>query len=188
MHRTRVSSLHGETTDFENPEKPSRIVSDTGELTWSIETKDKGFVTIDAPRTQALIGFVRDNNPKTANLSAQVKNEFCSIQCISLDGKPISQSDLMLLVTTAKAANKDTKWNEKRTSLLDWGETPMEAERVEGSISFRNLGSTKRVIVIPLEGSGKQGFEPTTIEKSDNGEWIVPLGYPFSLWYLILTS
>jgi hypothetical protein len=52
----------------------------------------------------------------------------------SLDGQPISRSGKLLMSAAARAANQDMQWNEKRTSLLDWGRPPILIEAVVGKV------------------------------------------------------
>ena len=66
-HEVRISSLDGAPTQsFSDQPLANPIVSDTHQLAWytSAQTglKNAGMVTVDAPRTQALIGFVRAND------------------------------------------------------------------------------------------------------------------------------
>ncbi|MBN2327817.1 MAG: hypothetical protein JXR73_11745 [Candidatus Omnitrophica bacterium] len=185
IHRTRVASLDGSPSAFEGRERPSKIVSDTGELCWSIENSGKGYVLLDAPKTQAMIGFIRDNDVRTKNLSADVQNEFCAIQCLSLDGKPLEESRRCLLVTASKAVNSQSVWNDKRTSLVDWGKAPMQIETVEGAIVLRHIQKANHVYITPLNGEGEALTEKQPAKKINDSEWSLPIGEPASLWHRI---
>jgi hypothetical protein len=182
-HATRVSSLNGEDTPFSNTEEPSVIVSDTGELTWNVETNDKGYVIVDTPNAQGLIGFIRPET-QTGNLSVDMKNEFASIQCLSLEDKPISLSSKLLLVATAKAANAGTVWNAKRNSLDEWGGEPMQIEPVAGVVYLRGLTDTDNLYYTPLDGSGRALSESIIAEK-ENKNWKLSIGQAATLWYLV---
>src|SRR3546814_9017275 len=73
------------------------IVSDTGELRWQTDDGKDGLVTINTPRSQALVGFVSANEKvQTRNLSADIANTFATITLSSLDDKPLNLSDRML--------------------------------------------------------------------------------------------
>ncbi|MGC9327929.1 MAG: hypothetical protein ACP5I1_09870 [Candidatus Hinthialibacter sp.] len=185
IHRTRVASLNGTPSAFEDQERPSKIVSDTGELCWSIEHPEKGCVILDAPKTQALIGFIRGNDVRTTNLSADVGNDFCAIQCLSLDGKPLEESRQCLLVTASKAINSQSVWNDKRTSLLDWGEAPVQIEPVAGTIILRRIKEANQVYITPLNGEGEALTDKKPAKKINENEWALPIGEPASLWHRI---
>ena len=100
-HESRIRCLDCQPTgEFASPGGPP-YVSDTGELAWHVSQGKGGLVTIDTPRTQALVGFVRANGKSTSQLSAEVKNDFCAITVSSLDSKPLSFSSTLLLTACA---------------------------------------------------------------------------------------
>ena len=111
------------------------MISDTKELAWQ-----QGLVIVDSDRSQALIGSVSGQASK--NLAAKVQNRFCTIMLTSLDGAPLSRAKRMLLTTGSRAGNTGMKWNEKRTSLTDWGTAPTVIEPVTGTIMLRGLAGT----------------------------------------------
>jgi len=118
------------------------------------------------------------------NISANVENEFCAIVLASLDGKSLADSTRLLLVTTARSANTQMKWNEKRTSLLDWGKEPAVIEPVKGQIILRNLKSAKSVRAVPLNGAGIELGQAIEAGKTKHG-WEIPVGKPATTWYVI---
>ena len=113
-----------------------------------------------------------------------MENQFAGIILTSLDAKPLSSSDKLLLVATARSANTDMKWNDKRTSLLSWGSAPVLIEPVKGRITLRNLKPYKKAEVIPLNGEGKPLTQPIALKKSPDGP-VITIGQPATTWYLI---
>jgi hypothetical protein len=106
QHEVRISSLEGAPTEAFGEASPSDpIVSDTKQLVWYTSHLKQGLVTVDSPRTQALIGFVRSNNVQLSNLAAAPENNFCTIQLTSLDSRPIRDSSRMLLVAGGMVRN-----------------------------------------------------------------------------------
>ncbi|HEY0784765.1 MAG TPA: hypothetical protein VGD62_02770, partial [Acidobacteriaceae bacterium] len=94
-HEVRIASLHATagTAPPPAPTQPSPIRSDTGELAWYFSAAPTGgLVTLDAPRSAALIGFVGGNTTRLTHLSASVTNPFCTLLLTSLDAQPIAQS------------------------------------------------------------------------------------------------
>jgi len=79
-----------------------------------------------------------------------VKNEFCSIIVTSLDAEPITRSQSLLLVATARSANTDMTWNEKRTSLSDWGSAPTVIEPVRGDLTVRDIEPVESIEAVPM--------------------------------------
>ena len=52
---------------------------------------------------------------------------------------PSLETDRLLLVATARTANTGMKWNDKRTSLTDWGTEPTLIEPVKGFVTLRGI-------------------------------------------------
>ncbi len=184
LHTTRIASFSDESGPYAQAAPESPVVCDTKELSWHHSPKDKGVVTIETGRSQGLIGFVRDNRRRLKNVSAEVENEFCSVILTSLDGRVISASGRQLLAATARSANTGMKWNDKRTSLVDWGTEPILIEPVRGRVTLRNLEAAKNIEVIALNGAGKGLEEAVNFEKGPGG-WRIRIGEPATTWYLI---
>jgi len=183
-HTTRITGFNRQTRDYPKAGKQSPIVSDTGELAWCYSERGQGLVTVETKNSQALIGFVRDNNRSLKNLSVEVDNSFCSILLTSLDGQPISRAERMLLVTTARSANSDVIWNDKRTSLSDWGTTPTVIEPVKGRVMLRNLEPSLQAEIVPLNGAGRAAGDPIKA-RSIEGAFTLNIGEPTTPWYLV---
>jgi hypothetical protein len=161
------------------------IVSDTGELAWRTNGGKDGLVSIDSPRSQGLVGFLRANGKvQTRNLSADIGNDFAVITLSSLDGKPISLSNLLLLTTTAKVENTGQKWNDRQTMLSDWGGAPTLIEPVTGWIQLKDLEGALDVSAQPLDGSARPTGKPIKGKMIEPG-WEVAVGTPATTTYLI---
>jgi hypothetical protein len=184
IHTTRIDSFTQPTRPFPEIEQTNPVVSDTGQLTWRHPPQHKGLVTLDTERTQALIGFVKDNPQTLTNLSTKVENDFCSIVLTSLDAKPIAQSQKLLLAATARAQTTGMKYNADRTSLEDWGRQPMQIEPVAGRITLLNLTAAKSVSITPLDPTGRPSAKPTPAAKTAN-DYEMPVGSVPTTWYLI---
>jgi hypothetical protein len=183
-HTTRITGFEDQEHHYPKAGRQSPIVSDTGELAWYYSERDKGLVTVETQKSQALIGFVMDNNRSLRNLSVDVDNIFCSILLISLDGRPIVRSECMLLVTTARSANRNMSWNDKRTSLTDWGTAPTIIEPVKGKVMLRNLEPAQHAEIVPLNGSGCAAGRPIKA-RSIQGDYKLNIGEPATPWHLV---
>ena len=183
-HATRIVGFDDEAGEYPKVSPDSPIVSDTNELAWHYSEQEKGLVTVETEKSQALIGFVKDHNKALKNLSATVENEFCSIVLTSLDGRPISSSGSLLLVASARSANTGMIWNEKRTSLSDWGAAPTVIEPVRGKVVLRNLEPLQRIEIIPLDGAGK-ALENSVSVNGVKGDFVLQIGQPATVWYLV---
>jgi len=184
QHTTRITSFDNEHDDYQQGTSINPVVSDTAELAWYYPPRDKGLVTVETDKSQALIGFVKDGNKMLKHLWASVENEFCSIIVTSLDGEPIAASGSLLLVATARSANSGMQWNNKRTSLESWGDVPVVIEPVKGQISLRNLEPYNGAEAIALDGTAKSiGKLSNVTISADNIQ--IPVGEPATTWYLI---
>ena len=183
-HATRIQGFDKSAGTYPSLDERDAIISDTDQLTWYSGRQKPGLVTVDADRTQAIIGFAKRAGKPLSHLAATIENEFCSVVLTSLEDKPISQANRLLLVTTARSANTGMTWNDKRTTLTDWGTEPTLIEPVRGAVVLRGIERAKRIEAVPL-GSGAQPIgEPISLEKTQDG-YRVPIGDPVTPWYLI---
>jgi hypothetical protein len=184
-HEVRISSLDGPATQtFPHVVAPDPIVSDTQQLAWYTSPEHTGLVTIDTPRTQALIGFVRANGKAVSNLAAQVDNSFCTIQLSSLDDKPIAQASKLLLVAGGRVENTGQQWNSAETAVTNWGNAPTLIEQVKGSITLSGLEGARAVEVQPIDGAG-QPIGAFIKAAQLGASWKIPLGETVTTWYEI---
>lgn len=196
-HGSRIRSLDGEPTRALKYDDASPIVSDTGQLAWyftphagpvTVEDDQKfstligpgrsraltGMVTVDTPRTQALIGFVSAYRNSAANLSADVRNRFAALVLTSLDGKPVAQSSRMLLAAGSRVSN----------TPLPGGNSgpPTRIEPVTGKIVLRNLKGAGAVSLWPLDGAARRMPRPIAARRTAQG-WEAAIGDPVTVWY-----
>ena len=159
-------------------------LSDTRELAWHVSPEKGGVVTIDTDRSQALVGFVRGQEKNTRHLSADVKNDFCTITLSSLDGKPIARSARMLLTATAREQNTGSKWNERHTLWETLGGPPTLIEPVTGWLMLRNIEGAVAINVTALDGSARPIGQPVRARRLEAG-WEFPVGNTPTTTYLI---
>ena len=183
-HTTRIAGFDEPPGRYPEAGRDGPITCDTGELTWYHSQREKGLVTVETERSQALIGFVKDNNKTLKNLSATVENEFCAIILTSLDAEPISRCEHLLLVAAGRSANSRMTWNQDRTSLSDWGNTPTVIEPMKGKVTLRNLEPSQRIEVIALDGAGK-ALGDSVIAGSAKREFVLSVGEQATTWYLV---
>jgi hypothetical protein len=184
-HEVRISSFDGPAT-HPFPEAPvsDPILSDTRQLAWYHLSKKTGLVTVDAPRTQALIGFLNSNEKSVTNLAAQVENTFCTIQLSSLDQNPIDRASKLLLVAGGRVENTGQVWNTSGTDVTNWGGSPTLIEQVKGSVTLGHLVSARAVHLQPIDGAGQPLGPSIDGLKADDG-WKIQLGDPVTTWYEI---
>jgi hypothetical protein len=182
-HGSRIGSLEGAPTEhFMAPTVSSPIMSDTNQLAWYYSSANVGIVTVDTPRSQGLIGFVKANSKSVSNLAADVQNHFCTIVITSLETEPISRASKLLLTLGSRVENEGMRWNDRRSNLSEWGGSPTLIEPVVGRITLRSLDRAKTVSAQALDGSGQPMGEPIRAEKKSGG-WEFPIGTPVTTWY-----
>jgi hypothetical protein len=187
-HESRIESLDGAPVpSFTAPKVTNPIVSDTGQLAWYNSSAMTGMVTVDTPRSQALIGFVKTNGKSVSNLSAVVQNRFCTIWITSLESEPISRASRLLLTLGSRVENEGMLWNPRRSNLSDWGGSPSLIEPVVGEITLRNLDRASVVSAQALDGSGQPTGEPIRAEKKPEG-WNIPIGKTATTWYEVTVA
>jgi hypothetical protein len=183
-HAVRIGSLSGPPTAAFPTPPGSAIVSDTKELTWDTTDPAKGMVSVDTPRTQALIGFLKSCPRKSRNLSAETDNDFAAVVLSSLDGKPVSQSTRMLLTAASRVTNTGIKWNEAHTRVVNQGESPTLIEPVTGTVRLFGIEKAAAILATALDGSGHAIGEPVRARR-ESANWVLPIGSTTTTWYLI---
>ncbi len=170
LHGSRIQSLDGPATALETADLAAPYRSDTGQLVWYTNAADQGLVTIDSPRSQGLVGFVKANGKHVTNLSVDVSNNFCAIVLCSLDAKPIAQTSRLLLITGSREGN----------SGMTWSATSARARRIGAPITAIELSPEPS----PRTGlgDGEQSFRKgagrfrlrtkRSDRRPENGRWL----------------
>jgi hypothetical protein len=184
LHGSRIKSLDGKSLPPITTELVAPYKSDTEQLIWFTNPADQGLVTIDSPRSQGLVGFVRANHKSVSNLGAEISNNFCAISLSSLDVKPIAETSRMLLVTGSRVGNIGLTWNADNTQPANYGVSPTTVEPVIGKIILKKLERAAKVWAKALDGSGRILGAPIPARETESG-WEIPVGDPVTPWYEI---
>ena len=182
LHGSRIASLHGKPAAPVKADLASPYRSDTGQLVWLATSNETGLVTIDSPRSQGLVGYVKANRKSVRNLSADVSNDFCAIVLNSLDARPIAKTSRMLLTTGSRVENSGLVWNAAKSRTDDGGKSPTLIEPVTGAITLRDLAHARRVSARALDGSGHPFGDPI-IAKHTGAKWELAVGQIVTPWY-----
>src|SRR4051794_10991837 len=97
----------------------------TGELTWDYGNQ---LVTVQAPKTHAVIGRASGQTISLPGFSATIKPPFVSLIFTSLDDQPIEQSHDLLITAMARDMQTNTKYSEDGKQLLQIGGPPLLME------------------------------------------------------------
>lgn len=169
LHQVRIGSLAGAPSAPLEASPPGPLVADTGELAWHTAPDGRGLIVVDAPASQALIGFV-GSGPGARHLTAKVANKFCALTLSALDGLPIARSARLLLTAGARAVANEGDG------------APYLIEPVRGRLILRDLEGATAVLVQPLDGAGRPLGAPAAAEWLGDG-WAVAIGEPATTWY-----
>lgn len=186
--QVRIASFDGPATaKFSAPPLTSAIRSDTHQLAWYSGAPHTGFVTIDTPRTQSLIGFFSAHAALAdANISAAIRNEFAAIQVTALDGDSIAHAHRLLVVAGAQVANSGAAWNAVGTALTNWGAAPVTIQPVTGQLLLRHLSGARSVTISALDGAA-QPLGHSIAAKRTADVWTLPLHHA-TVWYVVTVN
>jgi hypothetical protein len=184
VHETAIDDFHaGAIAPAEGElDLPDEVIlSDTGELTW-LDREEDGRVLMETPCYRACVG--RAGRFELANLVLELATPFAAVQLVSLTGDPLSKSDHLLLVATARVANTGMVWqdDERRSLGGEMGYAPTRIEPVTGTLVFRDLSDdVRRLAVAPLDGCGQPMSDPWVLDAAPFE--LVLTGEPATLWY-----
>lgn len=185
VQKTRIGSFQGGDNDFPKVHSGGPIRSETGELTWKYE-EGKGLVCINTSKSQGFSGFTETMaRESTENLEVRISNVFASVLLTSLDGMDITGSKKMLLTATATSILSGAKWNEERTSLISWGESPFMIQPVGGAIKLKSLKGRGEMVLMPLNPDGYPIESKQQAFKIHQGEVVFEIGAPVAVSYII---
>jgi hypothetical protein len=184
LHESRIGSLAGPPTATFTQPAGGEYRSDTGQLVWYTNPTQTGLVTIDTPRSQGLVGFVKANHKSVTHLAADVKNDFCAIVLTSLDDQPIAACSRMLLTAGDRVVNTGMTLDPTGVRVIRRGVSPTLIQPVTGKIFLRNINTATNITVTPLDGTGKALGSPIIASNSSDG-WQFPVGDPATTWYLL---
>jgi hypothetical protein len=123
------------------------LTSDTGEFVWNGE-KDKGVVTINAPKSKGVIGFIRGRTFELGDVKitpGRTRGDWATIQATVLDGADFAAAKKILITATGYTENTGMKWTseEKNSVGRNWGSRPSLVEGIPASVQLPTKGKLK---------------------------------------------
>ncbi len=160
-------------------------VSETGELTWDNRDSTEAVFTVNAPAAKAAIGYIGGKEivlDKVTIAMDTTPYNWASIAMASLDGKPLEESSIVLLVAGGRAENTDMGWNEEKTSVgRDWGKAPTLVEGVPADIRLSDMDP---FVMYKLDSAGNQVEEIPVFNQQ--GHQLIKIGARHeTLWYVL---
>ena len=114
----------------------------TGQITWHY---GEGVCTIDAPQAQGASGFLKKVSPiKLKDVTIQSSNEYATVTIVSLDGKPLkeSQSVLVQVGTTGAPDRMDRAGDDVHREMT--ASRPSRASRSSARVRCPGRSPTRR--------------------------------------------
>jgi hypothetical protein len=116
-------------------DKDKKVVrSMTDELVWDYNRR---VVTLQAPKTQAIVGFAGGADYDLPGAKVNVTTPFCSIIFTPLDDKPLAESKHILITAMGKDKQSNSQYNADGTQLLAIGGPPLLLEPVQATITLK---------------------------------------------------
>ncbi|MCL1920982.1 MAG: hypothetical protein FWG50_07875 [Kiritimatiellaeota bacterium] len=129
-----------EPADLTPFEKNGVFTSATGELAWQRGASPRdGHITINTPRTQALIGFTGGKAAALNDVTIQTRNPYAAVYVTSLDDAPLATAKRLLVTALARARNTDMKL--VAGTLIQKGKGPILMEPVTCDLTFKRPGA-----------------------------------------------
>jgi hypothetical protein len=132
------------------PPGQSFVRSDTGEI---LRNWKYGVQTINTPKTQSVSGWVGGKTFRLGDATIRVVNPKAIVVLTSLDDKPLSSSQSILITALARAVGSTP------------GHTPFLSEPVVASIALKTSTPGLEFLALGSDGKAKERLVPTTSEQ-----------------------
>ena len=146
------------------PSGQTYVESDTGELRRDWE---KGIMTIDTEKTQAVTGWLKDETIHLKDVSIKINNPKAAVIITSLENNSISKSKRILVTAIGRLDRKQKR-----------------SEPVSGTIRIKNKATN--MILTPLTSDGQE-TTPIKLKKSKGAFEIILLPNMKTHWFLLKT-
>lgn len=157
---------------------------DTPALCWKPSGEQPEFL-VRGPAARAAVGVIGGRRIELGDVALEIhlppKTWACAALA-ALDGRPIAESQRMILALATRAENSGMAWNPDRTSVgKEWGDAPVIAQGVPASIL---LPGDAQPTVTALDPKGdRAGNVPV---KRATGGWSIQVGPSHrTLWYAV---
>lgn len=166
------------------PALPAGTLIRQNNVTWKAGPEEAVF-TASAPAARVAVGQLGDQELALGDLTLRIglqKDTWICFAASAVDGKPISQSEKVLLAVVHRVENTNMGWNEERTTVgRDWGRSPVVARGVTARLTWPGR---QRPTVTALTPKGTRGQTvPVTGERDG---WTIKLDPKLkTLWYVV---
>jgi hypothetical protein len=158
---------------YVDPER-RRVRSVTGQISWDY---GEGVMTVDAPRFQAVSGFLSRGGGRyqLSTLGVESDDHYAAIAAVSLDDQPLVEADRILiqLGTSARPTGWSTRPGRVKTKdgrevvgyeIVETGGPPLRVEALNASISLVNASIREAWVLDP------NGYAVAPLDVERSGE------------------
>jgi hypothetical protein len=188
---SRVSLAIGESAEGleEPPAAPEGPVydSDTGELRWDLGWRDKGVVTVNTPRTKAVVGFKGDRTFDLGGVVIQpgeTRQDWSTVGIALLEGDKFDAAagGHAIIVATGDNENSGQVWKDaSKTSIgSKWGGAPALVEVIPATFTLPVAAA--RVKVWALDERGERMSELAVNDVEGKAQFAIG-NNGITLWY-----
>jgi len=147
-----------------------RVRSLTGQLQWDYGT---GLVTVDTPQAQGVCGFLKEaGSVELGDVTIDCGNEYGAILVVSLDGKPIAESERLLI----QAGTEDWPYGfrtepvDGKKRIADLGGYPPNVQEVRALVTLKSAG--RRAVQV-LDANGYPSGRAARVIREGDGLVII---------------
>jgi len=163
----------------------SVLVSDTGELKWDLATAGRGAVTINAPRTKAVLGYATNRVWNLGELTFSPGSNqlgWCTFGATITRGGSFTNDCSALLVATGWWENTGQMWKDANKDSVgnQWGGPPILMEVVPFTLTLP--AATNRISAWALDERGQRRVALPITGTSTNATITVSAAAG-SIWY-----
>ena len=154
--------------------------SDTGQIRLDRTTEGGETLAVDAPAIKMAFGHTLDKTFELGDVTMTIteagtqSGDYANVALVALDGKPIAESERMLLASVARVHGQGWRFLDEDDTTVMLGDGPTMAEPTGVTLTLPGGPWT----LTPLDGSGNPAGEPVTGSEFDTR------GLQ-SLWFLI---
>jgi hypothetical protein len=150
--------------------KNKRVVSNTDQLTW--DAGGRGFISIDTPGTQGLVGHGMGREHKLGDLTLKVHSPYVQFYVSAVDrDESIADAKHLLITTLGRTVDQGTVFEEYATHPISAPEPhvgPLIVEPVRAEIELKGRKSA-RVYALDHDGRRQKDAREIPVKKTQDG-------------------
>lgn len=149
------------------------ITSLGGDLRWDVPGR---FATVRSAGTQGVVGFAGGQTLDLPDATIALHTDYAVLLLTALDGRPLAESERILLSAVARDRQTGAEYNADDTELLSVGGPPLLMEPVVADLQVAGLS---RVVALDVDGVERVEVPVADGAFTIDGRWK-------TCWYLLL--